>query len=139
MKKLLSAILLLFTIACISQTKIPKTYTIAVHGRYDDTIKLTNEDGAANIPAPKLVDGSVCYNGECVLNDIKSIKIIKITYYEQQKQLPKYKITRVRVFNPWTGRYHWVNVITQPQLEQEQRQLEQREKDTIESKLSEKR
>lgn len=102
--------------------QIPKTYYITVHGKYDDTIQINNIEAKPNLPEPKLIDGSVCYDGECLLTDVKSMKISQITYYpnKSKSDLPKYKITRVHVYNRFTGEWRWINVITQPRLQAEQ-------------------
>ena len=131
MKKLITLIVvLLVSMICLGQDKIPFKYSITVHkARFDDTITLTNDKAIPNIPAPKVVNGSVFYNGEYLLNDVISIKINKISYYSvKPKEQSKYKITRIRMFNYFTGRYYWLNVITQPELQRQQNELNSRPK-----------
>lgn len=130
MKKILILIgLLLLSMICLGQTKIAKTYFITTRGeRFDDTIQLNNDSGQ-DLPAPKLIDGSIFYNGEYVLNNVKSIRITKIIYYKQSN----YKIISLGTrYNPYTGKWVKVSYLSDPEREkQEYEKYLNRKKDCL--------
>lgn len=136
MKKLLSTLsLFLFTSLCYCQEKVPEKYIVQVTYVSGNTevIPVKNYDMKANIPAPIVKDGSVFYDDEYLLLNVKKIKILNTIYAKNVSTSikSKYKIETYYYWSYKYGKYVKLNVISDPEAEKAQRELEAKHWGTI--------
>ena len=124
----MTLLLIATTSLCVSQIKIPKKYTVEVTyiSGNREIIPIKNYDGKANIPKPIAHKGSILYDGEHLLLNVKSIKILKTEYFSVSKNssIGNYQVTRVNYYDPRLGKNRIINVITDPVAERNQREVE---------------
>jgi hypothetical protein len=126
MKNIILLILMSSSICFAQESKIPEKYSIEVTyiSGAKDLISLKNDEAKPNIPKPIVKDKSVFYNGEYVLDKVKSIKILNTSYYQNNKTDSEIKITKLTYYDPWVGKERKINVISNPSWEASQRQAE---------------
>ena len=127
MKKLLPLLLLfLASTYCFSQEKIPEKYIVQVTYISGNTevIPIKNEEIKSNIPKPIVEDGSIFYDGEYLLLNVKSIKILNTIYDKSISKKPKYAVRKVKYWSYKYDRYITLNIIYDPEAERIQREAE---------------
>lgn len=128
MKRLFFALLFFITAVGLGQEKLPTKYIVQV--TYDSGIKevipVKNSRKEIGIPQPIVDKGSIFYDGEYLLLNVKSIKILKTEYTSivKKQETSDYRITRVDYYDPLSGKNKFVNVITDPAAERAQREVE---------------
>ena len=127
MKKLFQLLLLFFvTSACFCQEKIVEKYTVQVTyvGGGTEKIEVKN-NRCLKVPAPVVKEGSIFYDEEYLLNDVKSIKILE-TVYGKHEPAPKnkYAVRKVTYWSYKYQRYVNLNIIYDPEAERIQREAE---------------
>jgi hypothetical protein len=134
MKKILSTLfLLLLNSFCYCQEKIPEKYIIQVTytGGNTDKIEVDNYRHL-KVPAPIVKDGSLFYDEEFLLLDVKKIKILN-TVYDKSISKPKkskYVVTKARYWNERLHKFVTLNVISDPEAEKVQRESEAEQRKT---------
>lgn len=134
MKKILFAFsLFILTSLCYCQEKIPEKYIVQVTYTGGGTEKIeVKNDRHLNVPAPIVKDGSIFYDEEFLLLDVKKIKILN-TVYGKNASTPKkskYVVTKARYWNDRLHRFVDVNIISDPKAEQAQRESEAEQRKT---------
>lgn len=128
MKKILFKLPLFLLISiCSAQEKIPEKYIVQVTYISGNTevIPVKNFDMKANVPAPIVKDGSIFYDEEYLLLDVKKIKILNIIYAKNAStSKSKYQIDTYYYWSYKYGKYMKLNVITDPEGEKAQREVE---------------
>jgi|SRR6218665_527322 len=128
MKRLFFALLFFTTAIGLGQEKLPTKYIVQV--TYDSGIKevipVKNSRKEIGIAQPIVDKGSIFYDGEYMLLNVKSIKILKTEYtsIKKKKETSDYLITRVNYYDPLSGKNRIINVITDPAAERAQREVE---------------
>jgi|GEM_PF-5717329 len=126
MKSILILLLLLTSTITLCQVKIPREYTVQVIylSGNSEIIPIRNSEKKANVPVPVVAEGSIFYDGEYLLLDVKSIKILKTTYFPETRVENDIEIRKVKYFDPSIGREITLNAISNPKWEAAQRKLE---------------
>lgn len=128
MKKILFTILM-SVLPILMFSQIPMRYTVKLISQsgIEYTVDIDNYNKKPNIPPPILVDkcirdgqeqhGCVYYDGEYSWTDVKSIDIIKVTYFEsvqkKNNKQSKFIITHRYYWDYRLGRYVRLNIIRQ--------------------------
>ena len=107
------------------QVKIPKEYSVQVTYLSGNTeiIPIRNSDKKADVPKPIALQGSIYYDGEYLLLNVKGIKILKTSYFPDSKT-SSVRIDKMKYYDPKLGRERIINVISDPQWEASQRKTE---------------
>lgn len=117
------ALILLIFVSTSALGQLVDSYKIEVNYQYGkDTITVYNHDKIPYLPAPTLKSGSIYYDGEYLLNKVKSFKVIEINHRETND-----KGVMMRKFTYWHTKYQkfvTVDVISSPKWEAEQRAIE---------------
>lgn len=126
MKSVFTFILLLTSYLSVSQVKIPKEYTVQVTYKSGTTevIPVRNTDKKIDIPKPIVAEGSIFYDGEYLLLNVKSIKILKTSYFPDSKTSSDVRVDKVKIYDQRLGKEKTVNVIHDPTWEASQRKAE---------------
>ena len=124
-----------FLLASLSycQEKIVEKYIVQVTyiGGGTEKIEVKN-DRHLKVPAPIVKDGSIFYDEEYLLLNVKNIKILN-TVYEKSISKPKkskYVVTKARYWNERLHQFVTLNVISDPEAEKAQRETEAEQRKT---------
>jgi hypothetical protein len=124
-KTLFTLSFFLLTSLSYCQEKIVEKYIVQVTytGGGTEKIEVKNERHL-NVPEPIVKDGSLFYDEEFLLLDVKKIKILN-TIYSKNVSTPKSKYA-IRKVKYWSDKYHRyinLNIISDPEAEKVQSEL----------------
>jgi len=132
-KTLFTLSLFLLTSICYCQEKIAEKYIVQVTytGGGTENIEIKN-DRHLKVADPIVKDGSIYYDEEYLLLDVKKIKILKVDYAKNvsTSEKPFYKIEKGYYWDKKRQTYVKLNVISFPEQEKYQREGEERQKKT---------
>ena len=124
-----------FLLASLSycQEKIVEKYIVQITYTGGGTEKIeVKNDRHLKVPAPIVKDGSLFYDEEFLLLDVKKIKILNTIYGKNLStpKKPKYVVTKARYWNERLHQFVTLNVISDPEAEKAQRESEAEQRKT---------
>lgn len=132
-KTLFTLSLFLLTSICYCQEKIAEKYLVQVTytGGGTENIEIKN-DRHLKVAEPIVKDGSIYYDEEYLLLDVKKIKILNTVYSKNTStsEKPFYKIDKGYYWDSKRQEYVKLNIISFPEQEKYQREGEERQKKT---------